>query len=113
MVSGSCQRMVTMKLISILLLATTISASAGTIEMIDPAHPSRDNPDEIIRINGGQPTHVHWKTFGSDKIAHARAFGISVQDRLDRDTAIWVKAAMLYPNDPFFQKAFYQFARNP
>jgi hypothetical protein len=102
-----------MKLIPVLLLATIISASAGTIETVDPTHPSRDNPDEIIRINGGQPTHVHWRTFGSDRIAAAKEFGISVAARPDRDTAIWGKAAVLYPSDHFFQKCFYQFARNP
>jgi hypothetical protein len=102
-----------MKIIALLLALSIIKASAGTIEIIDPSHTSRDNPDEIIRINGGAPTHVHWRTFGSDKIEQARAFGRSVEDNASRDVIIWGKASVLYPNDHFFQKAFYQYARNP
>jgi hypothetical protein len=103
----------TMKITALLLLATMSCVHAGTIESIDPNHPSRDNPDEIIRINGGQPTHVHWRTFGSDKIDKARAFGISVQSLVNRNDRIMAKAFELYPTDPFFQKCFCTFARNP
>lgn len=95
------------------LAATVITASAGTLEAIDPAHPSRDNPDEIIRINGGAPTHVHFRTFGSDKIAQARAYATRIQGSESKETLIWKKAFELYPDDRFFQKCFHQFARNP
>jgi hypothetical protein len=103
----------TMQLATILLIATMSCVHAGTIETIDPNHPSKDNPDEIIRINGGPPEHVRWRTFGSDRIEQARAFGISVQNDLNRDDRIMAKGFALYPNDPFFAKCFYRFARNP
>jgi hypothetical protein len=97
---------------SAILIATLITSSvAGTVESIDPAHPSRDNPDEIIRINGGAPTHVHFKTFGSDKIAQAQAFGKSVAQDPNRERVTREKAFEMYPDDPFFQKAFRQFAQ--
>jgi hypothetical protein len=101
------------KTVIALLIVTLSCAYPGTFETIDQSHPSRDNPDEIIRINGGPPTHVRFRTFGSDKIAQARAYGVSIQGSESRDTLIWVRASELYPTDRFFQKCFYQFARNP
>jgi hypothetical protein len=101
-----------MKLVTALLIATTAIAFAGElplVEFIDTTHPSKDE-EATIHANGHNGP-IHLRTFGSDKIEKAREFGLSLGRRPDKEAMIWAKAAALYPNDKFFQKAFVQFAR--
>lgn len=94
-------------------LATATAADLPLVEFIDPAHPSKDDMGAILNAPDGRHVAVHLRTFGSDQVERARAFGKSVKSEPDLDKALWKEAAELYPTDKFFQKAFYQFARNP
>lgn len=101
-----------MKLTPILLLATISFTFAGDLklaEFIDPTHPSKDE-EATIHVNG-RSGPIHIRTFGSDKIEKAKEFGRSIPERPNREAMIWEKAISLYPGDPFFQRAFVQYAR--
>jgi hypothetical protein len=100
-----------MKLIPILILATMSCAYAADelAEFIDPTHPSKDEM-ATIHVNG-RSGPIHIRTFGTDKIAQAREFGLSIGNPPDKEAIIWAHAAALYPHDRFFQKAFVQYAR--
>ena len=97
-----------------LLIVTVSCAYAGLplVELIDPRSPSKDT-DGVITTRDGRKVEAHLRTFGSDKIESARNFGKSVALDPDRDRRLREKAFELYPSDPFFQKAFRQYALTP
>lgn len=94
-------------------LVSTAAALAGElplVEVIDPRSPSKDNNGAIMTANDGRKVQVHLRTFGSDRIEQARAFGKSIALDGDRDHLLREKAESLYPGDRFFQRAFVQYA---
>jgi hypothetical protein len=103
-----------LKKVIALLIVTVSCAYAGLplVELIDPRSPSKDI-DGVITTKDGRKVQAHLRTFGSDKIESARNFGKSVAHASDPDRLLREKAFELYPDDPFFQKAFRQYASTP
>ena len=103
-----------LKKVIALLIVTVSCAYAGLplVEFIDTTHPSKDE-GATINAKDGPKVPIHLRTFGSDKIEFARNFGKSVALAPDPARLLREKAFELYPDDPFFQKAFRQFAVTP
>jgi hypothetical protein len=103
-----------LKITTILLIASmgaTFASDLPLVEYIDPGHPSKD---EVGTINAnGHKSPIHLRTFGSDRIAAAKEFGKSVAHDSDPARRVREKAFELYPDNPFFQKCFRQYAFAP
>ena len=100
-------------IVGLILCAATCYAELPLVEFIDPGHPSKDIQGAVLTAKDGRKVQVHLRTFGSDQIAISRGFGKSVALDPDRDRRLREKAFELYPSDPFFQKAFRQYALTP
>jgi hypothetical protein len=100
-------------IVGLILCAATCYAELPLVEFIDPGHPSKDIQGAVLTAKDGRKVQVHLRTFGSDQIAISRGFGKSVALDPDRDRRLREKAFELYPSDPFFQKAFCQYALTP
>jgi hypothetical protein len=100
-------------IVGLILCAATCYAELPLVELIDPRAPSKDIQGAVLTAKDGRKVSVHLRTFGSDKIESARSFGQSVANAPDPDRLLREKAFELYPSDPFFQKAFRQYALTP
>ena len=101
-----------MKVLVFLLVSTVVAFASELplIEIIDPRSPSKDDYGAVMTSKDGRKVQVHLRTFGSDRIDQARAFGKSIALDGDRDHLLREKAESLYPGDRFFQRAFVQYA---
>src|ERR1700761_8074912 len=99
-------------IVGLILCVANCYADLPLVELIDPRSPSKDI-DGVITTKDGRKVQAHLRTFGSDKIESARNFGKSVAHASEPDRLLREKAFELYPDDPFFQKAFRQYASTP
>jgi hypothetical protein len=99
-------------IVGLILCAATCYAELPLVELIDPRAPSKD-VEGILTTKDGHKVPAHLRTFGSDRIAAAKEFGKSVAHDSDPSRRVREKAFELYPSDPFFQKAFCQYALAP
>ena len=99
-------------IVGLILCAATCYAELPLVELIDPRSPSKDIEGAVITTKDGRKVQVHLRTFGY-RIEQVRGFGQSVAITPDRDCLLREKAFELYPSDPFFQKAFRQYAFTP
>ena len=105
-------RITRLTIVGLILCAATCYAELPLVEIIDPRAPSKD-VEGVLTAKDGRKVRAHLRTFGSDKIESARSYGKSVALDPDRDRRLREKAFELYPDDPFFQRAFRQFASTP
>ena len=99
-------------IVGLILCAATCYAELPLVELIDPRSPSKDI-EGILTTKDGRKVAAHLRTFGSDRIAAATEFGKSVAHDSDPARRIREKSFELYPDDPFFQQAFRQYACTP
>jgi hypothetical protein len=106
-------RITRLVIVGLILCAATCYAELPLVELIDPRAPSKDIQGAVLTAKDGRKVQVHLRTFGSEKIESARSFGKSVAHAPDPARLLREKAFELYPDDPFFQKAFRQYALTP
>jgi hypothetical protein len=99
-------------IVGLILCVANCYADLPLVELIDPRSPSKDIVG-VITTKDGRKVQAHLRTFGSERIEQARGFGQSVAANPDREMRVREKAFELYPSDPFFQKAFRQYALTP
>lgn len=101
--------------IAVILIASACASFASDlplVELIDPRSPSKD-VDGVLTTKDGRKVQAHLRTFGSERIEQARDYAKSIARNQDKERLVREKAFELFPSDPFFQRAFRQFASTP